>query len=95
VAGGDQPQAAHRDYWYRLVNIASGSVVEDLTLGGVERLLNEAGVDWPTWSRSTATTRRRRTGDTAPRDASIAYDASPWTLAPASISAPASSPPEP
>jgi hypothetical protein len=34
-----------REYWYRLVNVPTGSVVEDLTIGQVEAHLARAGVD--------------------------------------------------
>jgi hypothetical protein len=34
-----------REYWYRLVNVATGSIVEPLTIAGVGGLLAEVGVD--------------------------------------------------
>jgi hypothetical protein len=38
-------QPRTRDYWYRLVNVPTGSVVEGLTIAGVERHLVAAGVN--------------------------------------------------
>jgi bifunctional non-homologous end joining protein LigD len=32
-------------WWYRLVNVPNDSVVEDLSIAAVQRLLAEAGVD--------------------------------------------------
>ncbi|MFI7598189.1 hypothetical protein [Actinoplanes sp. NPDC049681] len=34
-----------RTWWYRLVNAAHDNVIEDLSIGGVERLLTEMGYD--------------------------------------------------
>lgn len=32
-------------WWYRLINVPGGNVVEDLTITGVQRLLAEASVE--------------------------------------------------
>jgi bifunctional non-homologous end joining protein LigD len=32
-------------FWYRLVNVPGENVIEGLTIGSVQRLLAEAGVD--------------------------------------------------
>ena len=36
---------ARGSWWYRLINPASDSVIEDLSITGVERLLTEMGYD--------------------------------------------------